>query len=438
MNSEAQQPNSVELVRRSPSQDRDIALVLDSVEYFNKHVVPYVCPAHLPFKRSFIPAEFWPLVPTVLKHVWIVICKTTQCGKALSEPILNEDLVYYRGRSLAGLQKMLSDTEHATTDPYAVALMSVLFVMGADMQLCEQHWTTHLEAARRIILWRGGFQNCLQNLFTNPAPLVNYLYADIITATACNTWSLNSRAVQSQVEYLGIIPQMESQMIGNGHPCPLQILLAITYTNVLRVTLQRPLTNDERESMMSHPFDFETVRKVIESFDSTVWAINISKLGRTLPQKVEDELSELSIACLASLAESFKSAAMLYLDLSTQLVQCDSETVVSAKTILSRNLRNLFNNASADHNGPLHAQLWRFTIWPIVISAYAKAAWNVGEESIDVDFDRLDATMLAFSSGRLQAVVKFLHEVQEKRSAMAGEAMFKWDDGFGQRKAFVV
>ncbi|WP_219629939.1 hypothetical protein, partial [Salmonella enterica] len=130
--------------------------------------------------------------------------------------------------------------------------------------------------------------------------------------------------------------------------------------------------------MVSHPFGFDTIRTIIESFDSTSWSLKLSKLGRTLPQKVEDELNDLSIACLASLAESFKSAAMIYLCLSTQLEDRGSESVLSAMHSLSLSLRHLFENASSDHNGPLHGQLWRFTIWPTIVSGYAKAGWDIG------------------------------------------------------------
>lgn len=425
------------LVRRSPVGDRDIALVLDCVEYFNKHVVP-TQPNYLPFKRNFVPTEFWPLFPTVLKHVWIVICKTTQCGKASIDPVLDKDLCYYRGRSLSGLQEMLSDANHAATDPYAAGLMSVLFIMGADMQLAEFHWAAHLEAGRQIIDRRGGLQECLRSPPTSTPPLINYIYADIITATACNTWLLNSRAIQSQFEYLSIIPDHEEQLISNGHPCPQQILQAITYTNILRAFLKRLFTSEERRSMVSHPFGFDTIRTVIWSFNSTDWALHISKLGRTLPQKVEDELSDPSIACLASLAESFKSAAMIYLCLSTQLEDYGSESVLAAMHALSLSLRHLFDHASTDHNGPLHGQLWRFTIWPTVVCGYAKAGWNIGEESIEADFNRLVAIMSAFSTRRQLDAVKLLQEVLEKREAMIGGQVFTWDDGFNQRKAFVV
>lgn len=430
--------SSVEPVRSNPSGDREIALVLDSVEYFNKYVVPYVSPAHLPFKRNFVPTEFWPLFPTVLKQVWIVICKTTQCGKASLDPILDKELCYYRGCSLSGLQKMLSDTNHTATDPYAAGLMSVLFIMGADMQLCEQHWTTHLEAGRQIIAWRGGLHKCLQSPATSTPPLINYLYADIITATACNAWLLNSRAIQSQFEYLSIIPNHEEQLISNGHPCPCQILQAITCTNILRAFIKRPFTAEERRSMALHPFDFDTIRSMIESFDPNMWASHISKLGRSLPQRAEDELSGISIACLASLAASFQSAAMLYLCISTGLEDYGSQTVLLAKHNLSLSLRSLFDNASTDHNGPLSGQLWRFTIWPTVVSGYAKAGWDIGEEGMEADLNRLATIMSVFSTGRQIDAVKLLQAVLERQTTLATGQVFTWDDGFAQRKAFVV
>lgn len=436
--SESSDESPAELIRRTPSQDAELALVIDSVNYFNKYVIPFTSPMHLPFKRNFVPLEFWPLVPTVLKHAWIVYNKTVQCGKSLTDPMLNRDIVYYRGRSLSGLQTLLTDTEQATTDPYAAALTSVLFIMGCDMQLCEEHWTTHLEAARRIIAFRGGIEKCVMNPFTTPWPLVNYLYADIMTATACNSWLMNSAAVKSQFEYITLVPKMEAYLIANLHPCPYPILVAIVYTTILRVSLRRPFTAEETALMAEDPFDFNTIQTLIQSFDTMKWARNLSSLGRSLPQKSEDELSETSIHCLSLLAQSFKSAALLYLCLSVPVLVHDNAIVHSSKATLSQCLQELFQNASADHDGSLYEQLWRFAKWPTVISAYAKAGWDIGSESMAADLDRLNAIMLEFSSGRVSDVARFFRDVQEKRQLMSPGQVFQWDDGFVQRRAFVI
>lgn len=430
--------SSLELICRNPKPSREAGLVYNSVEYFNTYIVPFVTPAHLPFKRNFVPAELWPLAPSIIQHILIVLTKTAQCSKSETDPLLNSDLCYYRGRSLTGLHKMLSDTATMTNDPYSVALMAVLFIMGADMQLCED-WTPHLEAARQIINLRGGLEKCLLNPLVNSGPLVNYLYADILTATSCNIWLLNTPAVGSQFEYLSILPNMEAHLITYGLPCPWQILHAITCTNILRVFSQRPVTHKEKGLMSMQPFDFDTVRDLLESFDPTAWAVRLSSHERTLPQRVGDELDKDSMSCLAALAECFKSAALLYLYLSMNAIKSYEERMLHAKAELSRNLRLLFDVANVDHEGPLHAQLWRFTNWPIVMSAYATVGFDVeGGDSVESDFDRFKPVMSTLSGARLKPQETFFRDIEQMRRVMKGKRPFKWDYGLGQRKAFAV
>ena len=113
-----------------PTHDRETALIIDSVKYYNTELVPDLSPVALPFRRSHIPVEFWHLVPTIFKHALLVFVRTNQAGKAFSDPILQPDLVHYRGRSLTQLQGMLSDANQVAADPQGVALLSVLFLMG--------------------------------------------------------------------------------------------------------------------------------------------------------------------------------------------------------------------------------------------------------------------------------------------------------------------
>lgn len=422
-----------------------MALVMESIDYYNLEVIPYLTPAHLPFRRNAIPTDFWHFVPPILKHMWIVIVKTRQASRTLSDPLLRPDLVYYRGRSLTELQKMLTaepsgkddDCRDVVKDPYGVALMSVLFLMGADMQLCEEHWTSHLEAARRIITLRGGLGKCLIDFSGSKAPLIGYLYVDITTPILSNSWILNSTVVRAQLEYLGLLPNLEQELLGNSHPCPAQILQAIVQTNILRVCSQRSLTDVERQDVAKHDVSFETALNTIENFDAQLWALRISGFGRTLPQRPNEELSQSSIVGLASLAQCYKNAAKLYLLLSVPSASSPDD-LVSAQSTLSQNLNNVFDKAKIDHNGPLYTQLWKYTVFPLFISIYVKAAYDIGsEQSIDKDVDRLPAIAMAFGSRRLLSVGKFVRGVQEKRVAKPDRA-WSWDDGFGNRLTFAI
>ena len=285
---------------------------------------------------------------------------------------------------------------------------------------------------------RGGLGKCLHDLSATPGPLIDYLVINIMTATTRNAWLLDSRSVIAQLEYIGLLPELEQDLLAQAHPCPVQLLRSITHTNILRVCSQRTLTKQERETILTHSFCFNTVLNDIETFDSNQWALRVAAYGRMLPQQVGDELSGPNIEALAALALCFKSATTLYLLLSTHsLGDLPKQDLRAAKGTLSQNLKLLFQNASTDPNDPLQGQLWKLTVWPLVISAYVKAGWNIGDASVDTDLDHFPSIALALGSRRLLGVAKSIRSVHQKRVAEPDNA-WAWDDAFGWGCSFVV
>jgi hypothetical protein len=450
-------------VPATPQDTTDWVTLLESIKYYNSNVVPYSKPAHLPYRRQNIPTKYWDVMPEILRNLWIVAVGAMQAGRSDTDPLTNSSLVQYRGRSLNELQQLMKDVPAAVNDPYGVALYSILFLLGAEMQISGSKWTSHMEAARRIIGLKGGLGICFESFpSVTHGPLTSFIMADTVTATTCPARLLGPAFVQTQRECLDVLPSVEQDVIAGAYSYPLPLLLSIIQTNVLRGQLHHNHSNDT--GLKQFDFDFSALLQSVQTFDAERWASRVSAFGRARPESADNALPVSGIICLASLAHCYKSAVILYLVLSIspglgidpQLRQ----TVRIARHTLNQHLSLLFeqghNRTDPGCDGPLHTQLWKFVAWPLFVSVYVRAAWGVIDctvdsmdfanemDSVDAmerDMRHLRAISAAMGTRKFLHVEKLAQRVQQSRAVVASrgiEATWTWDDAFSERSVFVV
>jgi hypothetical protein len=217
---------------------------------------------------------------------------------------------------------------------------------------------------------------------------------------------------------------------------------------------------------LSTGFDFETLLSTIQKFDPERWASRVSAFGRARPETVEDAVPVAGLICLASLASCFKSAAILYLVLSTSPNEALGDPqlrqiVHAARYTLNQHLRLLFkqghNGADMGCDGPLQTQLWKFVGWPLFVSAYVRAAWGAVSPGVDLkldhvrgidshdeaenDTEHMHAISAALGTRKWSHVEKLVQRIHTSRILFAGkgiESQWKWDDAFHERSVFVV
>ena len=457
--------STLQMVPSMTQQNKDWTNLLDSIKYYNHNVVPYTKPAHLPYKRQNIQTRYWDLMPEVLHYLWIVNVRAMQAGRSAADPLSSSDLVQYRGRSLIELQVMMKDVSEAVKDPSGVALFSILFLMGAEMQIADSSWSMHLEAARQIIGLKGGLGVCFETFFpATYGPLVSFMMVDIITATTCPARLFSSAFVRTQYECLNALPGVEQDLIASAYSCPLPVLLTIVRTNILRGRSNEIHTKGRIG--LSSGFDFETLLSTIQAFDSERWALRVSAFGRARPETAENAIPVAGLICLASLASCFKAAAILYLVLSTSPDRAlrdpqFRQIVHSARYTLNQHLRLLLkqgrNGADMGCDGPLQTQLWKFVGWPLFVSAYVRAAWGAvsrgvnsksghvpgidSDDEAERDTEHMHAISAALGTRKRTHAEKLMRWVRTSRFMAAGKGIentWCWDDGFHERCLFVV
>ena len=92
--------------------------------------------------------------------------------------------------------------------------------------------------------------------------------------------------------------------------------------------------------------------------------------------------------------------------------------------------------ASFDRNGPVESQLWKFTVWPLLISAYVRVGWDIGSESAESDLEHLRMTGAVLGLRSVLSNERILRQAQDKKAANPGME-WKWDDGFNKCAFFV-
>ena len=444
------QPGSVPLqspvIPKQPSllqQEKDERLVVDCTNYFNAHIATTAWPAQRPFVRPRVDVQSWRLLPEIMQYLWIVTVRTMQASKNGVDPSSTSDLCYYRGRSLRALHELLFDVSSTDTDPYGIALFSVLFFMGVDLQLSEAHWTSHLEAARRIISLHGGFAKSYEVFSVAHGPLITYMTTDILTATMCDSQILGSSCFQSQYEYLGLLPGLEQDLIASGYPFPQPLLQVVVQIDLLRAYAHyAPANGSEIHSSTLEP---SALLESINAFSPEQWANGVSSFGRKRPERALDNMSVASLICLTSLTVCYKSATLLYLMFSirrsrdTRTLARQGQTAHSTKHTLMQHTELLFSKASKhDHDGPLHTQLWKFVVWPLVVYTYVCAGWDIGKEPLDSSLGYLRRIAEVKGSTRLLEAEQLAHRVEKERAARPSDSAWTWDDAFGSRCAFVL
>ena len=438
---------------------------MESIKYWNSNIVPYSKPAHLPYRRQNIETKYWDVMPEILRNLWIVTVGTMQAGRSDNDPLSNPSLVQYRGRSLNELQKLMKDVPAAVDDPFGVVLYSILFLMVVEMQISGPQWSSHLEAARRIIALKGGLVTCFEAFppITH-GPLISSMMADTITATTCPARLLSPAFVQTQREWLEVLPGIEQDLIATGYSYPLPLLLTVVHTNIVRGQLR----HNQSEDSGPKPFDFDlsTILQAVQTFDPERWASRVSAFGRAQPETADNAIPVSGMICLASLARCYQSAAVLYLvlSISPSLAFIDPrlrQAIQAARHTLNQHLCLLFEQgykrADPGCDGPLHTQLWKFVAWPLFVSVYVRAGWCVFDTTADStnysanemdstdamtsDVKHLRAISAAMGTRKFLHVEKLAQRVQESRAVFASKGIentWTWDDAFIERSVFVV
>lgn len=417
--------------------DKDFWTIADCARYWNTNIIPSTFPAERPFFRATVSANdiaIQPL-PKVCLHLVIVAFRSTQAARLLIDPFAQPDLCYYRGLALRELPEHL---ENAATDPWGIALISIVMLMASDLLVPDSSWLSHLDAARQIVTMRGGVASCMGSLPDSRFILVQFLNIDTLTSTTCCSAKLPQASFS---EMIGEVENIDFQLIACASACPAEILKLIARTSTLR---RQCFDNARSLCQAGRPVsdsEYDVLLDGLKDFDCTAWAIRMAHLKMAYPLLEASAAPCSSLDGLASVAECYRSAALLYLLLSCgpSSVDVTLDQVRLIGATLHREIHRLFSKASEHWHKPLDTQLWKFVTWPLVMAAYVWVGWDVVGTDIQLEtlFERLDKISLVKGVWARSNAEHHLREVQARR-AERPRARWTWDMGFSERRSFVL
>lgn len=201
--------------QRLINPDPEGPLVFDSINYFNTQLVPKVVPGQLPFRRSQLQTAYWEDMPALLRQIMIITAKTGQAVENRNDPLTDSQLCHYRARGLAELKDTIG---HAYEDSSGFILGYIILFMISDLQVMRSgSWLYHLEAARKVIAFRGGLPRCFHSLVSARMLIVVWMVVDTFSATMRPAKSLNPEIVETQLGYTGLIKE-EEETLSYGYP----------------------------------------------------------------------------------------------------------------------------------------------------------------------------------------------------------------------------
>ena len=415
--------------------DRETLLLIDSIQYFNLNILPDVMPFH--GARPTFENHEWLELPKVLQHLFIVIVGSTQDTKSSISLVSRTELYHYRGLCLRELRAEI-DAPTDESESEGIVLGAILLTMLAETQLSATgSYSIHLEAARTIIDSQGGWAACFSSLPEWRCLLINYLTMDILSATTCPASLLNG--VERQAQYIPILPDHEGHIVNDCCPCPQMLLEAIIHFNIFRSEFKRGLIVSAGQDDTAI---FVTIIRMVRDFDPASWAEYVVPKNLPRPLTPDFEASESytqAITGWTALATCYQSAALLHLLLSLDQTHSQNAQflIYDAKRILSQQIRYLFQIAQTGLDAPIQAQLWKFIIWPLTISAYVKAGWDIGEQSVETEIKRLRMTSVAVGARSLHDAAELMESIVRRR-AEEPDVIWHWDDGWESRCVFVI
>lgn len=411
------------------SPDGESLHVFDCIQYFNEHQVPMQMPDQLPFRRQRLRVVFRHDLPQLFQQLLIVTVRTRQAVRNNVDPLSDAEICRYRARSLADLKSRL-DLAFFEPDGWTLGFI-IMFMLAEVLSQGQSTWEWHLEAARKIIMFRGGFSTCFQSVFSPRPLLITYAMVDMFTATMCAAFCLELMQVEFQLAYIGTTPD-EEEVLSQGFACPCIILQAIIHTTHLRA-YSRDIRKEGYEPSLQ-PVTCEGILQLLEGFEPLAWTRKVVLYGQTQPQRAEDCVSLECELAWRALAACFKAAALLYLLLSGEGHGWGSiaQQVISAKQELLDNIHRVLAIRSLDPEGAVETQLWRFIGWPILISVYVRIGWSIGEESTETEVERLYEHAKILGRHSLLDSSSIIKKMLVKKAENPNRT-WHWDDGLDSR-----
>jgi len=410
--------------------------MLESLHFFNNRLLLEITPAHAPFERTLIDVSQWLVAPRVVQLSLIVLTLAVQRSRSCSSPSFDKDVLHYRGTCLTELTTLVKNTSMGCQ---TLAFDCIQLMMLAEMQLEPLGpWAYHLEGTRRLIALQGGLSDLFYQKPAIRNLLINYMEVDVLTSATCNVKVLNEDAVDAQKDYLALLADREKETITTACFMPIPLLQATAEINKLRLRCsQHDLSPGESFAIAN---EFSRIHKAISTFNPSRWATRILSYGAVRPQPVSTLSSEQDVNTMTTLALCQQHAATLYLHLSCNPAP-QSHFLNTTHQKLITGLANLLSKASSDTEAPLCTQLYKCAVWPLLVTAYAKVGWNVGDRGDDdtEDLDRLRTVAKKIQSRPLAVAADVLEMVKVDRARRASVGSpWRWDEAFEGRCSFCV
>lgn len=422
--------------------DREYFAMLEAITAFNGVVLPRAFPSVEPFKHDPIHGDMitlvWLVWPKVLQYLFIIDVRFMESGFSPSgDPLARHELVRYRGMGLAELRKLLP---HAVSDPHGTALIGIIILMAADLNISSKGaWAAHHAAAQRIISLRGGATKCMRALPSCHTIFVTFMMIDMMSATTTKSADLAPTLFDAHREYLTFLPDMAKDILDFGSFCPLPLLTSIINTTLLRAQKQKQKPKSP-SCQKSKPLQtFDQIQHTLLTFDAGLWADRTLTCNAPAPHTVDKAPSPADLKALTALALAYKGAALLYLHLSTRSFRGRGlhTTLDAARALLLREASFLVESGTNVPDGPLTHTLWRHIGWPLVILAFASVL------SPRVPLSEVETEEVALlrrvgerlSARKLGEAVEVAQSVWDSRRADPAR-QWSWDELFGERRSF--
>ncbi|KAL2855349.1 fungal-specific transcription factor domain-containing protein [Aspergillus pseudoustus] len=465
--------------------------VLSEIMYYNDRLTPDLVVMDSPSNPFRWPLKLSAIAPMYLNYAYAAISvfhrivqrRYITPGQARVSSIELTELDHLSDlegptfyRYYASALRSVNEELSKTTKKLNITLLAgiLMLLLSQLQQAAHGQWRLHLDGFKRIISYYGGMERLLERYLDTGFLLSNVLIIDTMSTATMPARNMTTDTIRWHMEYLGILPRVDYDLIPTPTPIPPRLLKVIIMINLARAMARQARGGEDNKSEFTlsqilTELGITPARDSYPPFNKGRKQTQDSYGTESQSPETEDLRPTPEESSQTLFTTSYRSAITLYAVESYLAMETASLTQIldpalipettraikdSAYLSLINSIRALFErkqdttntqaqqNKSHKHseNGGSCGAYWKFIFWPIAIAGVHCATVQRSREDHEYICDRLYEMTALLGTLCMRDAAVFIRRLwgDAEELSSRGRVVLNWDEIFKDAPLFLL